>query len=152
MCWKTGKLTQENITCVNILFCVVTERNNFIEMMPDKVLFIDKCSTETENFTGSFCYRWENRDAAASKSRAAVDRNLLRYETLATTHCLKGMKALEGCLKTHSYFLKVIIFFFFFFFHSESGLKYKGDGFFIWTWLFVESCLKYREFFSTSCY
>lgn len=67
---------------MNILFCVVTDRKSFMEMMPDKVLFISKCSTETEKLTGRFFYRWENRDAAASKSRAAMDRNLLRNETL----------------------------------------------------------------------
>lgn len=51
-------------------------------MVPDKVIFISNCSTETEKITGSFFYRWEKRNTAASKSRAAMQRNLLRFETL----------------------------------------------------------------------
>lgn len=75
--------------------------------MPDKVLFTSKCSTATEKLTGAFLYRWKNRDAAASKSRAAMNRNLLRYETLLKErlYCLKGVQALEGCPKTPPYSL-----------------------------------------------
>lgn len=71
----------KKVTCVHILFCVVTDRNSSTEMTPDKVLFMSMGSTETEKSAGSFFQRWENRDAAALESRAAMDRNLLRYET-----------------------------------------------------------------------
>jgi len=35
-----------------------------------------------EKMPGTLFYRWGNRHAAACQSRAAMDRNLLRYEPL----------------------------------------------------------------------